>query len=113
MGLVRYQAASQAPKGAYGIVEHTDWGFITIIAQDHQGGLEVKTKKGDWINVEPIKNLLVVNIGEVLEYWTHCIFRATPHRVKITNGNRLSIVYFFEPILAAPMNPIPCDLLPA
>ena len=57
------------------------WDFLTILLQDAGGGLEVRS--GDtWISAPPIENTFVVNIGDMLELWTHGIYRATPHRVR-------------------------------
>jgi len=48
--------------------------------------------------VPPLKDHFVVNIGDILELWTHSIYKATPHRVKNkANGRRYSIPFFFDP----------------
>lgn len=43
---------------------HVDPNLITIICQHQIEGLEVQTKDGEWIHVEPFPNSLTVVIGE-------------------------------------------------
>jgi len=82
----------------WGVGEHTDYGVITILAQDEIGGLQVKTKSGEWIEAPPIPNSFVVNIGDMLGIWTGGKYKATPHRVKnISSNGRLSAPFFFDP----------------
>lgn len=82
-----------------GVHEHTDMGFLTILLQDENGGLEVKSRESEqWISAPPLPGTFVVNIGDMLELWTHGIYQATLHRVKNSSGNdRLSFPYFFDP----------------
>lgn len=37
----------------------------------------MKTVDGNWVPVQPIKDSIVVNTGELLEYWTGGYFSAT------------------------------------
>ena len=97
-----------------GVHEHTDMGFLTILLQDDNGGLEVKSRENEqWIAAPPIPGTFVVNIGDMLELWTHGIYQATLHRVKNTSINdRLSFPYFFDPSWDAKLAPIDASLLP-
>ena len=77
---------------------HSDYGYLTILAQDDQGGLQVQTRAGRWINVPPLAGAFVCNIGEMMAMWTNNHFRATPHRVvRIATGARYSVPFFFHP----------------
>jgi isopenicillin N synthase-like dioxygenase len=77
---------------------HSDYGYLTILAQDEQGGLQVETRTGHWINVPPIAGNFVCNIGEMMALWTNHRFRATPHRViRVARGSRYSVPFFFHP----------------
>jgi isopenicillin N synthase-like dioxygenase len=78
---------------------HTDWGSITVLAQDDCGGLEVQTAGGDWVRAEPIEGTFVVNIGDLLALWTNDDYRSTPHRVlnNISGRDRYSVAFFYDP----------------
>lgn len=93
---------------SWGVGEHTDYGLVTLLAQDRHGGLQVKTPAGDWLAAPPIPGTLVVNVGDMLERLTGGRFRSAPHRVANTSGHdRLSFPLFFDPAFAAPMRPLP------
>jgi isopenicillin N synthase-like dioxygenase len=96
MRLIRYP--SQAPAGELncGIGEHCDYECVTILAQDSIGGLQVRSASGEWIDVTPMPNAFVVNIGEMLALWSGGQLKATPHRVINRAGKeRFSIPTFF------------------
>jgi isopenicillin N synthase-like dioxygenase len=92
---------------AWGVGEHTDYGLLTLLAQDRFGGLQVKTP-GGWIEAPPIEGALVCNIGDMLERLTGGRYRSTPHRVRNTSGHdRLSFPLFFDPDFTAAIEPLP------
>jgi isopenicillin N synthase-like dioxygenase len=92
---------------SWGVGEHTDYGLLTLLAQDRHGGLQVKTP-GGWIEAPPIQGALVCNIGDMLERLTGGRYRSTPHRVLNRSGeDRVSFPLFFDPDFTAPMQPLP------
>lgn len=94
---------------SWGVGEHTDYGLLTLLAQDENGGLQVKTPAG-WIDAPPITGTLVCNIGDMLDRLTGGWFRSTPHRVRNVSGvGRLSFPLFFDPDFAAKMLPLPAQ----
>lgn len=61
-------------------------------------GLQIKNRKGGWVNVDPIEDTFIVNIGDVMEKMTKSLYRSTPHRVqKPKLADRYSVPYFYEP----------------
>nr|XP_039263973.1 2-oxoglutarate-Fe(II) type oxidoreductase ppzD-like isoform X1 [Styela clava]XP_039263974.1 2-oxoglutarate-Fe(II) type oxidoreductase ppzD-like isoform X1 [Styela clava] len=80
--------------------EHSDWGTITLLFQDDVGGLQVRSKEGDFIDVKPISDTIVVNVGDMLSMWSDYDLKSTVHRVIIPNAPELrskirrSIAYF-------------------
>ena len=93
----------------WSVGEHTDYGLITILAQDASGGLEVKSRDG-WIAAPPIPNTFVVNLGDMLERMTSGRYKSTPHRVQNTSGvDRLSFPLFLDPAWDADVLPVPLE----
>ena len=112
--LIAYPAVDEESGSRQGIGEHTDFGCLTILAQDEVGGLEVRRADGTWITAHPKPDCLIVNLGDMLEVWTARYFIATPHRVHSPRGDtpRFSVPFFFEPGLDTEVKPLPPDLLP-
>ncbi|WP_141324559.1 isopenicillin N synthase family oxygenase [Myxococcus sp. AB025B] len=91
----------------WGVGGHTDYGLLTLLAQDTNGGLQVKSRRG-WVEAPPIPGTLVCNIGDMLDRLTGGWYRSTPHRVKNVSGrDRLSFPLFFDPDFAAEVPPLP------
>jgi isopenicillin N synthase-like dioxygenase len=78
---------------------HTDYGCITLLAQDEVGGLEVCNTQGEWVAALPIKDSIVVNIGDLMQRWTNDQYRSTAHRVASppSDTHRYSMPFFVEP----------------
>lgn len=91
----------------WGVGEHTDYGLLTLLLQDDNGGLQVHTPDG-WIDAPPLPDTFVCNIGDMLERLTSGWYRSTPHRVRNTSGrDRLSFPFFFDPDFSQPVPPLP------
>ena len=92
---------------SFGSAPHTDYGFITIVNQDNTGGLQVQNEKGEWMDVSPKKDHLVVNVGDMGEIWSNGRWQSTRHRVRNTvQKHRYSIVYFYDPNFETQVEPI-------
>ena len=105
------------PEDLYGSHPHTDYGFLTLLAQDDVGGLEVQGFDGAWIPAPCIQGAYICNIGDAFARWTNDVFRSTPHRVinPSTHKDRYSIACFFDPSLDATVACLPrfCRETPA
>jgi isopenicillin N synthase-like dioxygenase len=89
----------------WGVGEHTDYGLLTLLAQDDQGGLQVRSDRG-WVDVPPVAETLVVNVGDMLERLSGGRFVSAPHRVRNAGArDRLSFPLFYDPDFAAEMIP--------
>jgi isopenicillin N synthase-like dioxygenase len=102
------------PGDNLGARAHTDTNAFTILAQDPNGGLEIRNRDGEWVAVPPMADTLVVNVGEVLKVWTDGIFSSTVHRVINRSGKeRYSIPYFMYPSYDAVITPLMTNPDPA
>lgn len=101
-----YPAPVDGDEARWGVAEHTDYGLLTILAQDGVGGLEVRTPDG-WREVPPIDGTFVCNIGDMLERMTGGAYRSTAHRVRRPDRSRLSFPFFFDPSWHASVIPVP------
>lgn len=66
MLLGHYYPACPQPELTMGATEHADDDFVTVLLQDHIGGLQVRYQN-HWIDVPPIPGALVINIGDLLQ----------------------------------------------
>jgi isopenicillin N synthase-like dioxygenase len=77
---------------------HQDAGGFTMLQQDDVGGLEIKSKSGEWVIVPPVENSFVVNVGDTMRMWTNNRFASTLHRVVNHYGReRYSVGIFANP----------------
>jgi isopenicillin N synthase-like dioxygenase len=89
-----------------GIGEHTDFGCITLLCQDSNGGLQIRTRDGEWVKAHPIEGTLVINIGDLLERWSNDRLTSTLHRVINSSGrDRYSLTVFYDPTYSTVVDP--------
>jgi isopenicillin N synthase-like dioxygenase len=107
--LFRVFSYPPSPPGftGWGVGEHTDYGLLTLLAQDDSGGLQVAGPDG-WIDAPPLPGTFVCNIGDMLDRLTGGWYRSTPHRVRNLSGRtRLSLPFFLDPGFADEVPPLP------
>jgi isopenicillin N synthase-like dioxygenase len=91
-----------------GIGAHTDYGNLTILAQDDVGGLQVMNRDGEWTEGTPIPGTFVINIGDLIQRLTNDVYLANMHRVINTSGReRYSIPFFIDADYDAEFAPLP------
>jgi isopenicillin N synthase-like dioxygenase len=108
--LIHYPPAPAVrPEDLFGIHPHTDYGFLTILAQDDVGGLQLRRVDGAWIPAPYVAGSFILNIGDALARWTNDRFNSTPHRVINQSAftDRYSIALFFDPNLDATVECLP------
>jgi isopenicillin N synthase-like dioxygenase len=94
----------------FGVGQHSDYGLLTLLAQDACGGLQVQTPDGRWLDVPADPGVIVCNLGDMLDKLTEGRYRSTPHRVRNTSGrDRLSFPFFFDPSWSAEVPTLPLD----
>lgn len=109
---------------------HSDYGSITLLFRLRgQAGLEILKKDGTWAPVpvsppgtenDPSPPILI-NIGDLLSYWTNGLFRSTVHRVVFPTNRaegvegesstdpRYSIAFFCHPMDDVLLEPVPSE----
>jgi isopenicillin N synthase-like dioxygenase len=93
--------------GHLGLNHHTDAGALTLLLQDDQAGLEVY-RDGEWHLVEPRRDALVINIGDIVQVWSNDRYTAALHRVLAsTEAERFSVPFFFCPAYSTDYAPLP------
>lgn len=103
--LINYPNQERDPQaGQLRAGEHTDYGTLTILRTENApGGLQVRNRAGDWVEVAAIPGALVVNLGDLMQYWTNDKWVSTLHRVvnpprdQRLGSRRQSLVFFHNP----------------
>lgn len=81
--------------------EHEDINLITLLIGSEEPGLEILSKKGQWIPVTTIPGVIVCNIGDMLQRLSNHAFPSTTHKVTNPPGEhskraRYSIPFFLH-----------------
>ncbi|KAJ6824713.1 2-oxoglutarate-Fe(II) type oxidoreductase [Iris pallida] len=75
---------------------HSDYGMVTLLATDGVPGLQICREKDTqpllWEDVHHVDGAFIVNVGDMLERWTNCLFRSTLHRVLAVGQERYSVI---------------------
>ena len=98
----RYPALPAGAVAGQGLGLHQDSGLFTFILQDEVPGLQVLLD-GELMDVKPVPNTFIVNLGEMFQTATNGYLRATKHQVinPAPGQQRISIAYFMNPRLDA------------
>ena len=84
--------------------EHTDSGFITLLTTFMFPGLQVEIN-GEYRNIKPKENAIIINIGDALEKISNYEIKATRHRVIDIGVERFSAPFFLCPKSSARISP--------
>lgn len=60
---------------------HEDINVITLLLGAEEAGLQLLTREGRWLDVNPPDGALVVNVGDMLQRLTNHVLPSTTHRV--------------------------------
>ncbi|MEP7322292.1 MAG: 2-oxoglutarate and iron-dependent oxygenase domain-containing protein [Saprospiraceae bacterium] len=90
------------PNSAIRAEQHEDINLITLLVGASAGGLQVLNLAGEWLNVVPEQDEIVINVGDMLQRHVNNYFKSTTHRVinppkSEWHKPRLSIPFFLHP----------------
>lgn len=107
--IFRYPPHPTGDTNTWGVAEHTDYGLLTMLATDGAPGLEINSH-GEWIPAPADADLVICNLGDMLDRLTGGRYRSTPHRVRNHAGHdRYSLPFFLDPGWDAVVDPLEFD----
>nr|BAQ20604.1 gibberellin 3 oxidase 1 [Lygodium japonicum] len=102
---LNYYPPCPQPMMTIGLAPHTDSTLLTILYQGDDFGLE--TWKGQWKLVAPIKDSLIVHVGDLLQIISNDKYKSPLHRALVNKRKeRLSVVYLYPPPATKTLYPI-------
>ncbi|MBA0611431.1 hypothetical protein Godav_012119 [Gossypium davidsonii] len=99
LGLLHYPGdLDSSNEEIYGASAHSDFGMLTLLATDGVPGLQICREKSEqpqvWEDVPSMSGAFIVNIGDMMERWTNCLFRSRLHRVLPPRQERYSVTIY-------------------
>ncbi len=93
---------SAVPDGAVRSAAHGDINLITLLVGSGEPGLQILSRRNEWIPVSTIEGVVVCNVGDMLERLTNHALPSTVHRVvnppePWRSQPRYSIPFFLHP----------------
>lgn len=81
---------------------HEDINLITLLVGSEQEGLEVLSRRGEWVPISMIEGTIICNMGDMMQRLTNGVLPSTTHRVVNPKGararqSRYSIPFFVHP----------------
>lgn len=99
---IHYPPITHEPKTAIRAEQHEDINLITLLVGASAGGLQLLNNEGEWLDITPEENEIVINVGDMLQRLTNNHLKSTTHRVinppkHMWHVPRLSIPFFLHP----------------
>ena len=79
--VIHYPPMPPQPTDSVRAGAHEDINVITLLLGAEEPGLQVLSKRGEWLEVNPSPGSMVVNVGDMLQRLTNGTLRSTSHRV--------------------------------
>jgi isopenicillin N synthase-like dioxygenase len=79
--IIHYPPLPPGPTPSVRAGAHEDINVITLLLGAEEPGLEVLSRKGEWLPINPPPGSLVCNVGDMLQRLTNKHLRSTTHRV--------------------------------
>jgi isopenicillin N synthase-like dioxygenase len=92
---------------------HEDINLITLLVGASAAGLEVLSRKGEWVPFTADSDTIVVNIGDMLQRYTNHVYPSTTHRVVNPPGAAARKPRYSTPFFLHPNPDFLIDVLPS
>lgn len=92
---------------------HEDINLITLLVGASAAGLEVLSRKGEWVPFTADADTIVVNIGDMLQRLTNHVYPSTTHRVVNPSGDQARQPRYSTPFFLHPNPDFLIDVLPS
>lgn len=92
---------------------HEDINLITLLVGASAAGLEVLSRKGEWVPFTADADTIVVNIGDMLQRLTNHVYPSTTHRVVNPPGEKARQPRYSTPFFLHPNPDFLIDVLPS
>ena len=105
--MIRYAPSLVPEEKRTGLLPHTDYGSITLLA-NVIGGLQVLRPKCEpsdekgWEYVKPEPGCLIVNMADAMVQWTGGVLRSNMHRVNFAPGAQATVPRHSVALLVRP-----------
>ena len=99
---IHYPPITREPETAIRAEQHEDINLITLLVGASAGGLQLQNAAGEWQEIVPENDEIVINVGDMLQRLTNNYLKSTTHRVvnpprEQWHEPRLSIPFFLHP----------------
>lgn len=99
---IHYPPITEEPLSAIRAEQHEDINLITLLVGASAGGLQLLNSEGEWLDIVPENDEIVINVGDMLQRLTNNYLVSTTHRVvnpprELWHVPRLSIPFFLHP----------------
>ncbi len=99
---IHYPPITEEPRTAIRAEQHEDINLITLLVGASAGGLQLLNTAGEWLDITPGEDEIVINVGDMLQRLTNNYLKSTTHRVvnppkEQWHVPRLSIPFFLHP----------------
>lgn len=103
---------STTPKDSTRFGAHNDYSTFTFIFQDNTGGLQVRDRRGSWLDVPYVPGTIIILAGDFIKFYSNNKFNSVMHQVVIPDDQvlwkspRLSLNFFVHADKNTPMWPL-------
>ncbi len=90
---------------------HEDINLITLLMGASAEGLELLNKEGEWVPIHVTSEVLVINVGDMLQRLTNNLLRSTTHRVVNPPAEKCHLPRYSMPFFVHPAEDMPLNCL--